>query len=97
MGKFIPGKWQYSWNTGTGDVRIYDVFMDGRVREKIAKSGEMSYIEPKYAIQKLDEIINYYQKCADKFQNVNLYGKVYATKVEIHKQIRQYIKEKNRL
>lgn len=96
MPKFYPGKYQYIWNMGTGDVRIYDVFHDGRVREKKSKTGEMQFISKAEALSKLDDIISYYERGFEMYKGSGLYSKTYKTNAEIHKQIREFINERLR-
>lgn len=93
--KFIPGKYQFIWNSHTGDIRIYDVFSDGRVREKIAKTGQQAFVDKDYALIKLDSIIEFWAKMAKNHAGIQQYAKVYSTRAEIHRQIRNFIEEKN--
>jgi hypothetical protein len=96
MPKFIPGRYQYVWNMGTGDVRIYDVFPDGRVREKKSSTGEMQFISKADALAKLDDIISIYDRGSELYKGSGLYSKTYKTKAEVHRQIREFINERLR-
>jgi hypothetical protein len=96
MGKFFPGIYQFTVNDGRGDVRVYDVFRDGRVREKIASSGQMEYISKEYALDRLDVVLMQYARLAETYSKVAGYNKVYQAKLEHHKQIKNFIEENMR-
>lgn len=94
MAKFIPGKFQFVVNNHVGGIFIYDVFGDGHVREKDGRSGVMRNIPTDLALKQLDDLIKYYEKCLDKYKNSGQYSKIYQAKIDIHKTIYDFIKER---
>lgn len=97
MGKFYSGRFPtFTINDMCGSVKLYDIFQDGRVREKDAKTGQMEFVDPEYALAKLNQMIDYYTKCADKYKNASNYHKVYLAKIEIFKQMYAYVEERNK-
>lgn len=90
-----PGVHQFIYNKGNGDIRIYDVFENGRIKETIAKNNESMYVEHNYVLRRLDEMIDLADKEADAFKKIPFYSKTSQTKVNVLNMIRDFIIESN--
>ncbi len=77
-----------------GTVKIYDIYQDGRMREKDSRTGEIVFVEYEYAISKLDHMIDYYTNCAEKYKNAGNYHRMFTAKLELFKQMKHYVEEK---
>lgn len=97
MAKFYSGRYpSFVINDMCGSVKVYDIYQDGRVREKDGKTGDMRFIDSTEALERLEHQIEFYTKCAEKYKNANNYHKVYLSKVELFKQMRDYVIERNK-
>lgn len=74
-----------------GTLKLYDIFPNGQVREKDAKTGQMDFVDAEYAIAKIDSQIEFYTKCAEKYKGAGMYYKVFNAKIEIFKQMRDFV------
>lgn len=88
-----PGRWQFEYNIGNSDIRIYDIFNDGQIREISAKNNDIRFITTDEAMEKLDIMIKMAVKNKDKFKNSFLYDKITKTKVDILMTIKRFMLE----
>ena len=88
-----PGIFQFTYNIGNSDVRIYDVFRDGQIREKTAKTNDMHFISTSQAMQKLDTMIEIAIREHKRFEKVMLYDKITKTKLDVLLTIKRFMLE----
>jgi hypothetical protein len=88
-----PGVHQFVYDSKNGDIRIFDVFRDGRIKETIAKNSESTFVEPNYALRRLDEMIDLADREAEAYKKIPFYCKTSRTKVNILSDIREFIIE----
>jgi hypothetical protein len=88
-----PGIWQFVYNIGNGDVRTYDIFPDGQVRERIARTNDMSFIPTDEALDRIDIMIGFAEREKERFKNTALHNKITKTKLDILLTIRRFMIE----
>lgn len=91
--KLREGKYQFIYNVFNGDVRIYDIFYDGRIKEQIARTGVSRFVSTEEMLDKLDVMIRLAEKEANKFRDVKLYGKIKETNLVILRSIKEFALE----
>jgi len=93
MTTLMPGRFQFVYNIGNSDVRTYDVFPDGQIQERIAKTNDVSFITTQEAMMRLDTMISLAVKDRERFKRTSLYDKITKTKVDILMVIKRYMLE----
>jgi hypothetical protein len=79
----MPGKYQFEYNIGNSDIRIYDIFNDGQIQERIAKTNDVHFISTDEAMEKLDIMVEFAKKNKERFKHTSLYDKITKTKLDM--------------
>ena len=89
----MEGKFQYIYNVGNGDIRIFDVFSDGQIKEKVSRTNDVRFVSTDTAMKYLDQMIYLAEKEAVKFKGVAIYEKTSKTKLDILLTIKRFLQE----
>ena len=89
----MEGKFQYTYNVGNGDIRIFDVFSDGQIKEKVSRTNDVRFVSTDTAMKYLDQMIYLAEKEAVKFKGVAIYEKTSKTKLDILLTIKRFLQE----
>jgi hypothetical protein len=89
----MPGRYQFEYNTGNGDIRIYDIFNDGQIQERIAKSNDVHFISTREALERLDTMLGFAMRNKEKFKHTSLYDKITKTKLDMLMTIKNFMLE----
>lgn len=91
--KLLEGRFQFIYNVGNGDIRIFDIFNDGQVKEKVSKTNDVRFVSTDTAIQYLDQMIRLAEKDSINFKGVAIYGKTSKTKLDVLLTIKRFLQE----
>jgi len=91
--KLLEGRFQFIYNVGNSDIRIFDIFNDGQVKEKISKTNDVRFVSTDTALKYLDQMIYLAQKEAEKFKGTTVYSKTSKTKLDILLTIKRFLLE----
>lgn len=91
--KFRDGLFNFTYNVGNGDVRIYDIYRDGQIREKSSKTNDIRFISTDEAVRRLDAMIILAEKEKERFEKVMLYDKISKTKLDVLLTIKRFMYE----
>jgi hypothetical protein len=89
----MEGRFQFIYNIGNGDIRIYDIFDSGQIKERVTKTDDMNYISTITALRRLEPMIKIAEREQEKFKNVMLYSKTTKTKLDILLVVRRFLLE----
>jgi hypothetical protein len=89
----MPGRYQFEYNIGNGDIRIYDIFADGQIQERIAKTNDVAFIPTDQAMDKLEDMIKIAERNKFKYRKTPLYDKISKTKLDILLVIKRFMME----
>ena len=48
--KLKEGRYQFVYNVGNGDIRIFDIFSDGRIKVRHGKTGDIEFVSTNEAL-----------------------------------------------
>lgn len=91
--KLLEGRFQFVYNVGNGDVRIFDIFNDGQIKEKISKTNDFRFVSTETALKYLDRMIYLADKEARGFKGVTIFGKTSKTKLDVLLTIKRFLLE----
>jgi hypothetical protein len=86
------GKYQFVYNIGNSDIRIFDIFADGQIQER-NRNNDTRFITTDEAMEKLDIMIELAEKNRQKYRNTSLYDKITKTKFDMLMNIKRYMLE----
>jgi hypothetical protein len=89
----MPGRYQFEYNVGNGDIRIYDIFSDGQIQERIAKTNDVAFISTDQAMVNLEIMIKMAEGNKFKYRKTPLYDKISKTKLDILLVIQRFLNE----
>jgi len=91
--KLRDGLFNFTYNVGNGDLRIFDIYRDGQIREKSSKTNEIRYVSTDTAMRYLDSMISLAEKEKERFEKVMIYDKISKTKLDVLLIIKRFMYE----
>jgi hypothetical protein len=89
--KLKEGRYQFVYNVGNGDMRIFDIFSDGRIKVRHGKTGDIEFVSTNEALRYLEPMLILAEKEKEKFKNVNIYDKISKTKFDMLLTIKNFM------
>ncbi len=89
--KLKEGRYQFVYNIGNGDMRIFDIFNDGRIKVRYGKTGDIDFVSTNEAMRYLEPMLKLAEKEKDRFKNVNIYDKTSKTKYDMLLTIKNFM------
>jgi hypothetical protein len=93
MKKIRNGTYQFIYNIGNGDIRVFDIYSDGQIRETIARTNEINFVTTDRAMAKLDEMLDIAEAECELYAKTPLINKTTRTKYEHLFIIRKFLEE----
>lgn len=87
------GEYQFTYNTGNGQIAIYDIMSNGQIKETIAKNNVVNYVDTETALKKLEEMYELTKRKYEKYKNTPLLSKTLKTKIEEYKMMGRFMEE----
>jgi|WetSurSiteA1Bulk_404760.scaffolds.fasta_scaffold16215_3 hypothetical protein len=91
MTTLMPGKYQFTYNIGNGDVRVYDIYSDGHIEERKSRTNDVNPVTTQHTLERLDKMIALRKREWNQLKNAPIYGIVAKTQLTILTTIRKFI------
>lgn len=88
-----PGKFQFVYNIGNADVRMFDIFDSGQIQMRTSRTNEITRVSSDCALHYLDMMIDLAEQDKERFKTTPMQDKITKTKLDILRLTRRFIEE----